>query len=208
MKKLTISFLLLILLNKAYSQKFYLTPKAGLIFSNQSGSNNIKLGLGFGASLEYNATKLFSLQSGLSYVQKGYQENNITLTDASDNPIESNINIKFNYNYLEIPLLAKLNFGSQKVKFYCYTGPSLSYFINEQNNRPDYFNINNDNKNKLNLGWQAGIGCKLFLFGPGAIVFDTNFDLGISKVFKDGASNIRNNYFAFNVGYAFPLGKK
>jgi len=213
MKKLIISILLLILFNNAYSQKFYLTPKAGITLAKQSNTykeNHRKLGLTFGVALEYNITKRLSLQSELNYVQKGYLEKGqYHVVDPNDPVlINSDYKLKISYNYLEIPVSIKVNFGNKKFKFYGYTGPSFAYLLNENSNLVIY-HFDLSNKDKLNFGWQVGTGCKLFLFGPGAMVFDIKYDGSISKLYKDSSPyNPRNNYFAFNVGYAFPLGKK
>ena len=216
MKKFLTTFFIINIVISVYAQKLYLIPKVGIALSMQT--NNLfakdKTGFTFGSALEYKISNLFSLQTEISYVEKGFMVTNVSFTDNMGAIIMNDFKIRNNYNYLELPILGKLNFGNEKVKFYLCSGPSFSYYIYHKikgiDERYQLFSyITDEDIKKFNFSWQVGLGLKLFILGPGAIVLDARYDKSFTSFYKSSMnSDIKNNYFAFNLGYSFPLGKK
>ena len=85
--------------------------------------------VGFTASIpvEYQFSKRFSLQTELSVVQKGL--GGLKWTDDQGFPIAGNPKLIF--EYIEVPLLAKFNFGNGKLQFNTLIGTSLGYEIGQ-----------------------------------------------------------------------------
>lgn len=224
MKKLNILLVLVLLFSMNGYAQITLTPRVGTTFSTIAFSdlieedletgNNKQSAIGFiaGAEVGFGISDMFSIQTGLNFTQKGteYELGGVTSTITT--------------NYLEIPLLARVHFGSDKIKGYVNAGPSLGLGLNgkvkaegfgvsfeeditfgDGDGEDDFF------ENSIDLGLQFGAGIG-YLLGPGQIVLDLRYGLGLSNLFEtpDGfdRSDFKstNNVFAISLGYAIPLG--
>ncbi len=224
MKKLNILLVLVLLFSLNGYAQITLTPRVGTTFSTISFSDLIEedletgsskqsaIGFIAGAEVGFSISDMFSIQTGLNFTQKGteYEEFGATTTLTT--------------NYIELPLLARVSFGSDKVKGYVNAGPSLGLGLNGKIKAEALgFSIEEDISfgdsdasdfsfdNSLDLGVQFGAGVG-YLLGPGQIVLDLRYGFGISNLFEtpDGfdRSDFKstNNVFAISLGYAIPLG--
>lgn len=106
-------------------------PRAGITIANASlaDDNGLRNGktslLGFTGGLGFNFSvtddNFFSIQPEILYVQKGFSA-------AATGII--NYNGDYRLNYVEVPLLFKINFGGEAVKLYVNAGPSVGYLLN------------------------------------------------------------------------------
>lgn len=221
-------------------------PKVGLTRSTISLPNNSGFAFekddvmslpgfvaGIGFDLPIAGDGFFSVQPELLYIQKGYR-----VEAAGD---QATLEETDAYNYLEVPVLAKINFGSERVKLYVNAGPSFAYALNGRFTReisggllasstagknifaeePD--NSTGDDQylspkyfNRVDAGVQFGGGIGLAV-GPGAVLLDARYGMGLTNFFKgnrdngtsnDDRANVQNRVFAFTLGYAIPLGGK
>ncbi len=228
-------------------------PRGGLTFSTISFKETVNFisdpaivgpiagfasGIGFNIPLAKDG--VFSVQPELLYVQKGYRY------DVKEPWIDFQAREQF--NYLEVPVLARLTLGIGKFKIYANAGPSLAYGLNGQNkfiwntsgrsstssgknifrNAPNGYSWGDDNKyyydpkyyNRFDLGGQFGGGVG-FSIGPGDLLLDARYGLGLSHFYKGDKSaynntypitdrdpNVKNRVFALTLGYAIPLGSK
>jgi hypothetical protein len=221
-------------------------PKAGFTLSTISLPNNSGVAFeegdvmslsGFVAGIGFNVPiagdGFFSVQPELLYIQKGYKveaavdQGSLVQTDS--------------YNYLEVPVLARINFGSERVKLYVNAGPSFGYALNgrfTQNVTVGPLSLSTEGKNifkeepdnsigddeylspkyfnRVDTGVQFGGGLGLKV-GPGAVLLDARYGMGLTNFFKgnrdngtsnDDQANVQNRVFAFTLGYAIPLGGK
>lgn len=85
------------------------------------------------------------------------------------------------FNYLEIPLLLKLNFG-HKVGFFLLAGPSVGYLLNGTDKDMDgnTNDIDLDFYKRVEYGAHAGAGLS---FGP--IRVDVRYIFGLNDIFDD-----------------------
>jgi hypothetical protein len=203
-------------------------PKVGLTISDvalpekEEGQKSVS-GMLFGAGFNFPIVgEVFSIQPELLYIQKG------TALIGSDQGVS--LDMKIHTNYLEVPLLAKVAFGSESVKAYLNVGPSFGYGLGgnvnykanimgfpiegtgkvkfgekpEDANEEDWYI-----ENRIDLGLQFGGGLA-FKAGPGSILLDARYGYGMSNLSKDssgsGDNKSQNRTIAISLGYAIPLG--
>ena len=185
-------------------------PKAGVTFSTisydqQPDDQKTQIGFVGGAALDIGIVKnFFSLQPELLFIQKGERFD------------ERGVETKSALNYLELPVLAKVSFGSESIKGYVNAGPSLALGLTgkykiEGGENADETDIRfgdsaNDGRryldNRFDFGLQFGGGGS-FGLGPGSIVADIRYGLGLTDL--NDEDKAKNRTFAFTLGYAIPL---
>jgi len=115
---------------------------------------------------------IFSISPEFHWMQKGakLQDLDGSVGDASRT-----------FNYLEIPLLAKLNFG-KKVGFFFLAGPSVGYLLNGTDKDEDgqTNDIDLDFYKRMEYGLHAGGGISI-----GLIRLDIRYIYGLTNVFDD-----------------------
>lgn len=219
---------MLMLVSSAASAKgFHVGAKGGLFTAKVTGvppdldNTSFKNGLAGGVSLGYAFNDYFSLQPEILYVMKG-------LNGTMSNPFSTG-EFTGAYDYVEIPLLAKLTLAPKSRVSPCvFLGPSLginvkadiqidwaaSEFNEAWTESWDYSSVTN--ATELGIVFGAGLDYKV---GRGAITLDGRFDVGLSNVTEGGtisarvddvdiiehvsASTSKNMGFALLVGYTF-----
>ncbi|WP_276499804.1 porin family protein [Pontibacter litorisediminis] len=168
MKKLLLSLSIALLSFAAAQAQSGLGIRGGANFSNLSGDlkdeSRYENKVGFHGGLTYNIPvvgEFFSVQPELLYSNKGfkYEDTEIQLPTGTFRR-EGNMN----YNYLELPVLARIKAGP----IYFEAGPQASYLLSVNNNIKEY--INNDRQSSatteidksdmkdFEFGYAAGIG--------------------------------------------------
>jgi hypothetical protein len=105
-------------------------PKIGVNFANASineanlleGGKSSLIGLTGGLGFNFSLTddNFLSIQPEILYSQKGFSSSSSGLVNYEGD---------YRLNYLEVPLLVKINFGGEKVKLYVNAGPSIGYLM-------------------------------------------------------------------------------
>jgi hypothetical protein len=120
---------------------------------------------------------------------------------------------EYRADYLEIPILIRLNFDAGMIKPYLLAGPSLGFQLNSTylNSDGEEVDISNDTKN-LDLSLVLGAGLEieldnLSLFGQ------LTYNHGLSNLdnsdgILDFTDEIYTRSIGFYVGLSVPLGKK
>ncbi len=211
----------------------HLPNNSGFAFGQENVSSLRGFAAGVGFQIPVAGDGFLSVQPELLYLQKGYQ------VDATTD--EGSLRLTDSFNYLEVPVLGKISFGSQRVKLYVNAGPSVGYALNGRftqkisggllafdNAGKNIFGEEPDNSigddeylspryfNRVDVGVQFGGGIGLAV-GPGAVLLDARYGLGLTNFFKgnpdngttdDDRANVQNRVLAFTLGYAIPLGGK
>ena len=172
-------------------------------------------GYGFGALVNYGFSRTFSIQPEVLYLQKGGK----TVSKTTDDYIQ------LTANYLEIPILAKVQFGGEKFKGYAVLGPYASYWVGgkskstilgtESNESINFDNDLNDDgykQNRIDIGISGGVGMQ-YAIGRGNIFLDARYGFGLSDMNKyktapDGYKKQSNRSAQLSLGYAFRLSKE
>jgi hypothetical protein len=222
----------------AASAQVSIIPKAGLTLSTVSHEktdnfpfekDDVVTNTGFTAGIGFNLPLtedgFFSIQPELLYLQKGYRID-------YNNPFGS-LDHKQKINYLEVPVLAKINFGTETIKLYVNAGPSFGYtlggsyesiiksgalslttsgksfFKEEPSNSTgddEYYDPKYHNRFDIGLQFGGGVGLAV---GPGTLLFDARYGMGLNYFYKgntDNSSNGDNDPNFKSRVFAFTLG--
>lgn len=151
----------------------------------------------YGLILNFGYSHLFSFQMEVNYSPKG---------SAYDFEGEETEEV---YNYLEVPLLLKLSFGANKLKYYGIAGAFAAVPLNitTVNGNEEYKGgglIGDNGFHDLDLGIQVGAGLTYDL-GPGRVLGEVRYSNGFEGL-PDEYTDAKA--LLFSVGYIFTLGKK
>lgn len=162
------------------------------------GGNRLLHGIQFGAVAEMNITEAFGLRAELNYVPKG---------DAWYFDYENGFreNLRDVYHYLEIPILAKYKFQTDKaIQPYLigglYAARALSNKYTENGHRYKVTYTKGD------FGLQLGGGASM-PFGPGQLFAEFRFSQGFKNLdaFLDEDSPTRLSGFGLGLGWMIPV---
>ena len=175
--------------------------------------------IGFSAGIyaEIPISETFAFRPELAYSQKGFsllQGANIDLFGA---PLPLGVRANTRFDYVDLPLLLKAQFGNEQVKGFVLAGPSLNYAINgriktEASGLLD-LNISNTkldldaiNYERFEFAGVVGAGVA-FETGFGTISLDGRFEQGVTQLYDIPlvGERVKNQGFAINAGIAIPL---
>ncbi|WP_330747009.1 porin family protein [Chryseobacterium sp. CP-77] len=166
-----------------------LIPKAGISVYNQAikGVSGEKSKVGFQAGLAVNiptGAGNFSVQPEVNFVSKGTKFKN------------SFANQSFNFNYIEVPVLAKYAFGP----VYVNAGPSVGFLMGKNNAVKAVYG----KTKSIDFGVQMGAGVAIPA-GPGNFIVDARYNLGLTNISDVKGTDIKNRGFAVSLGYSIFL---
>ncbi|WP_139924672.1 porin family protein [Hymenobacter sp. DG01] len=214
--------------SSSYAQGVRLGLRAGANYSNLAGNIrnentfNNKFGFLGGVMLNADVTGdgFFSIQPEILYSQKGFENKpteytNTVLGVGYTEKREG----KVNYNYLDVPVLLKVNAGGLIVE----AGPQYSYLLSandetqitrtrQPNGTPQVTEVQNKKDvsgfKRSELGYVAGVGYQadnglsLNLRYTGAFSDFVKSDNG--SYFNGDLANARHSAFQLSLGYLFP----
>ncbi len=151
-----------------------------------------KFGLGLAVVSEFPLGEVISFAPELHWLQKGYKIDDINL------PVGE---LTATFNYLELPLLVRANFG-ETAKFFVFGGPSIGSLLSgrTEDGSGNAEDLDFDDWSRFELGAHLGAG-----FSVGPIVVDIRYLLGISNIGNDLPDDveIRNTGFGGGVSVVF-----
>lgn len=206
-------FIGIVITGESFAQ--YLGVNAGLNFSKIHFNEDIynyssfKYNPGFNAGLtvEFPVQKVFSIETGLSFSSRGYR-----LKDklVINNMTEKNVG-RFNVDYLDIPLMSKINIKIRNTKFFGSFGPYigiglLAYGkeITTLNNKVTEKIINyvefGSYLKRLDFGLCFAVGVELKSFQ-----ISLNHGLGLANIAppNDDNDKVMHRVWGLSVGYKF-----
>jgi hypothetical protein len=198
MKKIMLVISIAFCATAAYTQvKFGI--KAGYNLTNFIYTGNLSTG-SYKAKSDFNAGVLLSIPLfNTFYLQPEiiYSGQGAGYTFNPNPQIE--VFLKYNYNYLNAPLLFKYQYVAG---FFAETGPQLGFLLSA-----DAKGVNVDEKaysEPLDFSWVFGLGYKIPNINLG---IDARYNLGLTEVNTNSSvGSIRNSVFQFGVFYL--VGKK
>jgi hypothetical protein len=158
-------------------------------FENGDLDDNAKSKFGADLAIMFNlpiGDGVFMLQPELHWMQKG----------SVIDDINSNEEITNSLNYIELPVLLRLNFG-ESAKIFAIGGPSVGYLLSGQTGDDD---IDREDFEDLEYGLHLGLGV-----GIGAFEIDVRYMAGLSDISAvDGdLSEVRNSAFGAGLTLKF-----
>jgi hypothetical protein len=178
--------------------------------SGLSVKPNSRVGLDIAAVVSLGITKFFSIQPELHFIQKGFKMN----LEIFGEKVKTNTN----WNYIELPVLAKYAFGSESVQGFVLGGPVLGVGLNgktkaeanEQKEEEDAkFGSGEDELNRIDFGLAIGGGIGIPA-GAGLIFLDARYLQGLanlSNVMFVAPGTLKNRGVNVAVGILFPVGR-
>jgi hypothetical protein len=211
MKKIKIGLLVvlsMLVLSPVFAQEQNVTRvgvKGGVNFSNfrvgDIGDNNIKAGLNLGLFAKLPVSDAVAIQPELLYSSKGSKI-------EYDNFIQGEGEYRFNFNYLELPVLGVFSLGDH---FNIQAGPYVAYLasanvkdLNEDGSIENLKDLNEENFNRFDYGLAAGIGADFNGFIAGV-----RYNYGLNEVGERGSlsgqatNDSKNSVATVFIGFGF-----
>ncbi|MGF1638172.1 MAG: porin family protein [Cyclobacteriaceae bacterium] len=207
MKRLQIILIAcLISAGSAFAQEGRSGIKGGLNLSNLSmdGSNdkNMRVGFHIGAFTSFDLAGNFAIQPELLYSQRG------TKYDYDGVLLDSEVT--YNFGYLDLPVYLVYNLSEDfNFKFGPYVGYMITANAESDNNFLGFEfsgseELNPASFNRLDAGLSLGLG-----FEPGSFIFGFNYNIGLTKIGKEGEDtgmllgDARNSLIQVYAGFKF-----
>jgi hypothetical protein len=207
--KFSILFCLgMLALSPAFSQEQNVTRvgvKGGVNFSNfrvdDVGDNNIKAGLNLGLFFKMPVSEAVAIQPELLYSSKGSKI-------EYDNFLQGEGEYRFNFNYLELPVMGVFSLGDH---FNLQAGPYVAYLtsanikdMQEDGSIEGVKDLNEKDFNRFDYGLAAGIGADFNGFNAGV-----RYNYGLNEVGDSGSlsgqvlRDSKNSAATIYVGFGF-----
>ncbi len=209
----------------AGAQEMLLGARIGANLANESRdsvpsgfSNASNAGILAGLQFDYWFSDMWGLSAQALYDQKGTDENvnqtaGIVSTSASDN---------ITLNYLEIPILLKLRFGTGRIRPYVFAGPSFGFFLSGSDTRESSssggviiptnsdttISIPSSSVKTLDISGVFGAGLSIKLNSGHLLFLDAAYALGLVDIFntQNGSNTMAESRdIRIAAGILFPL---
>ena len=163
--------------------------KGGINLATLSGDDaegfSSKVGPLAGVALNLGINDMFSVQPEVLYSVKGTQS-------------DEDSKAKLNLNYIDVPVLLKVNAGG----LFFELGPQLGILASAKSKYEDESDDVKDTFKTVDLGYAAGLGYQL----DGGFNLGLRYNGGITNIFDldvEEEPKVRNSAFQFHVGYMF-----
>ena len=191
---------------REYSPNFAIGGKAGATLSRMSFSPEVHQkftqGMTMGLAARYTEEKYFGLIAEINFTQRGWDEDFV----RDEAP-------QFNYtrtlNYVSIPLLTHIYFGSNKVRGFFNLGPEVSFMLsNSISANFDYENyksipdfpqgyrtneqLNKEIERKFDYGIAGGAGVEFIVKRKHSFMLEGRYYFGLGNIYKDS----KRDFFA------------
>lgn len=172
---------------------------ASTFSGEDSNGSKYKAGFAAGALINFGVSDNFSIQPEFLYSQKGARITNV---------LGSGYTYKSTLGYLDIPIMFRYNVGQDGKGFFIELGPQGGFVLHrrdflEDGNGNQYGSsqTSTDDLNKVTLGYVGGLGYQL----TSGLQLGLRYTGDFTQVYKqqNGAPNVHNSVFQFQVGYAF-----
>lgn len=167
------------------------------IQDNSYNTSNVLGGFNAGLSADYYFSRTWSLKVEARYDQKGYAGG--TLYDDNGNDIADNVN--FRLNYVDVPVLASVHFGSNR-EWYLDFGPYIGFLTSAKTTNYNDLNVK-DSFNNTDGGFDVAIGVKLPISPRAKFFVELGGQAGFGNIFSGDSYSTQNYSNNLNVGINF-----
>lgn len=170
-----------------------------------------------GGVAEISFGRYFALQPEVLWVQKGFRFDEGIDIPVGNIPIPAGVEATIRTNYLEVPLLAKAKFGTERVQAYALLGPSFGYALNGKLITRTHFlfefdpirtdlNFNSLDYNRFEVSAVGGLGVQ-FNFNGIKWFADVRYTYGLTELYNFPVVNeqIKNRGIALSTGVMLDL---
>lgn len=186
-----------------------------------------KVGPTFGLTAAYGLNNKLSLLAELNYTTQGGKKEGMQALSHSGQTVYADFSNKLYLNYLELPVMARMTFGS-KIKYYANAGIFGGYLLSAKHKasgssalyldkdgkvpfatEPVSFDADNaitDNISNFNFGLVGGLGAG-YTFGVHGVWLDGRYAYGMPNIMKNTSVNGENSTGSIMVmaGYTYTL---
>lgn len=179
--------------------------KGGLNMTDVTGDDapeaSMKMGFGGGIFFNYAFTELFAVQVEGLYMMKGATED-VTEEDLT-------FEASWNINYIEIPLLLKVNIPTEgKIKPAIFAGPTFGFLMSAEVEVEGETVDIKDELESMDIGILGGaeIGYKM---EKGMLFLSASYEIGMMSIAKTEGDeeevDVKNSNIGVYLGYGFPF---
>ncbi|GJM35605.1 MAG: hypothetical protein DHS20C18_46060 [Saprospiraceae bacterium] len=171
----------------------------------------------FGIVAEVGITDYFAVQPELNFVKKGFALNEGLDAELFGVNIPLGVMAESRFNYVEVPVLAKLKVGSDRVKAYAVAGPTFGYATSGKIDTKAKvlveiplgsipINLDNINYERFEVGAVVGAGVSIDT-GFGQLFADARYSHGFTELYDIPLVNekVKNQGFGINLGFMVPI---
>ena len=195
---------------------------ANISFDPAAGSSPSRAtAFGAGGVVQFRLAENVALQLEPMYLQKGArQEGSFEFgfdDTGSDSSLSFNVDVKAKLNYLELPVMLKLEIGTGSTRPYVMAGPTIGYRLSAKEtgsvSGPGFNEqIDEDVKDltksmDFGLGFGAGVN---FPAGRNTVFVQGRYALGLANINndpEDTETKLKTNGLQVMAGVAFPIGQ-
>jgi Outer membrane protein beta-barrel domain len=154
----------------------------------------------FGAFVAFNLGPVFAIQPEVYYWTGGAKSEDVFGEDV--------VEMQLKFNYIHVPLLAKLRFGSGSVKPMLFAGPAVSFLTTAK----EVIYVNGVLEEDMDVkeflkstDVSAVIGTGLeFAMGKLLLILDARYNLGFANIdAKSSETTMKNKAWMFMLGVGF-----
>ena len=173
-------------------------------FTHETESGNMKGDFAFGVEAEYGITEKFSVAAGILYSRQGTDFGTLKIYGAPDGSASEGWDKnQYNLDYLNIPIVANFYFAKGwAIKAGIQPGFLLSakHKVDGIGATESYDIDYKDASKTFDLSIPLGLSYEF-----NNIVIDGRYNLGLTKVNKNGDDSNKNSVIQITVGYKFAL---
>ena len=183
------------------------TPEVGIGANMRTNlvDNKWKPTVKVGAAVEFPVSRVFSFQTGLYYMQKGFSDITPAYSNASARWME---NVTVKRHLLQVPIMAKLTWQvGEKTSLFWAGGmyeivAGTGYVDGTNRTNEDIFKERYTYDKNFDWGVSSNVGVEV-----NKVVMKAGYDLSLGK--ESELDNISANYhtLSLSVGYKFNIGK-
>jgi hypothetical protein len=182
-------------------------------------------GIALGLVTEMRFSKMFAIQAEMLYSQYGAKSSGEESFEFGNMTYDITWEDKIRLNYFQIPVLAKVTLGSERLGFDIMAGPHLAYGVGKITYDYSYTERVNGviedresgsesetwdelEANRFDFGFTGGIGISLPV-GPGRLGLDARYQLGLLNLLEDPYENekLTNRNIQIGLSYLMPIGR-
>ncbi len=174
--------------------------------TSAQGSFNSRTAFAIGGVAEYSLSPMISLSVQPMYSKQGSK---FKFDGLVVNPLSTESTIKL--NYIDIPVMLKVQFGSSSVKPYVTSGFTLGFLTSAKSASEDV----KDDLKGTNISWNIGGGLSLpaggrtfFIEGRYMLGLSDIYDPGLQAVPLSAVSELKTKGFQVIAGVTFPMGSE
>lgn len=112
---------------------------------------------------------------------------------------------EFRFDFLELPVLAKVHFTTGGFRPYFFAGPSIGVPLSKKSVAPDGTSSNVDGGGLVDLSAQFGLGAEIALGGNVGLVMSGRYIHGFTDQTTDANQTIHNRTLLFMAGFRVGL---